>query len=46
MYLQDDYHLMSLTLKGDDSGGKHFPRNSYVNSEKYYKRLLGNGRDW
>lgn len=39
MHLQDDYHLTSLTLKGDDSGGKHCPRNSYVNGEKYYKGI-------
>jgi len=46
MHLQDDYHLMSLTLKGNNSGGKHFPSNSYVNSEKCHGRLVGNGREW
>lgn len=46
MHLQDDYHLMPLTLKGNDSSGKSFPRNSYVNSEKCHGRQVGNGRDW
>jgi hypothetical protein len=45
MRLQDDYHLMSLTLKGNDSSGKRFPRNSYVNSEKCHERRVGNGRE-
>ena len=45
MHLQDDYHLMSLTLKGNDSSGKRFPRNSYVNSEKCQGQLVGNGRE-
>jgi hypothetical protein len=46
MYLQDDYHLMPLTLKGNGSSGKPFPRNSYANSEKCHGRPVGNGRDW